>query len=316
MYHLEAEIKEQPLTVKRSFDRIINHGERIKDLFYDDRDIFIIGSGSSYHSALFLSFILDRLSIFNRPMQSSLFRDMLESSKYKDGLVIAFSQSGESSDVIASAKAAKNRNFKLVSITNGETNTLAHMSDHNLSYNVGEEIAITATKSFTGSLIASSAIYSLISGLDINIAGLSASIDELIAKSASISMDFSFKKAIFLGSGIFNVSAMEGALKLRETAGIDAEGFPFREYQHGYIETLDDQTLVVCISDVPSDKIRTYTSKFLLVDTVGSDLISGLDDPLLRAIADIIPLQILALRSAIARNIDPDHPKKLTKVVK
>ena len=298
MHHLEAEIREQPLTVKRSFDRIISHSETIKDLFNDDRDIFIIGSGSSYHSALFLSSILDSLSIFNKPMPSSLFNDMLESSEYRDGLVIAFSQSGESSDVIASAKAAKNRNFKLVSITNGEINTLAHMSDHNLSYNVGEEIAITATKSFTGSLIASLAIYSL------------------IAKSASMSMDFSFKKAIFLGSGIFNVSAMEGALKLRETAGIDAEGFPFREYQHGYIETLDDQTLVVCISDVPSDKIRTYTSKFLLVDTVGSDLISGLDDPLLRAIADIIPLQILALRSAIARNIDPDHPKKLTKVVK
>jgi len=316
MYILEKEIAEQPELIMRSYEKMLSYEDDIRKLFSQKRNLFIIGSGSSYHSALFLSSILDRISIFSRPMQASLFTDMLNESNYRNDLVIAFSQSGESSDIIASVKAAKDREFTIASVTNGRENTLSSMSDFRFSYEVGEERAITATKSFIGSLIASLAFRSILSGLNPRIDELSRSVDRLIKMSYDMDMDLSFTKTVFLGSGIYNVAALEGALKLRETAGVDSEGFPFREYEHGYIETLDEKTLVVCIANNPSEKIKRYTSKFLEIETENAYLISGLRDQVLRSIASIIPLQILALRTAIAKGMDPDHPGKLTKVVK
>jgi len=316
MYNLEREIKEQPSLIMHSYEKMMSYEEEIKKLFSRNANLFIIGSGSSYHSALFLSSVLDRISVFSRPMQASMFTDMLANSNYISGIVIAFSQSGESSDIITATKAAKNKGFTIASITNGSKNTLSQMSDFRFNYEVGEEIAITATKSFMGSLIASLSFYSILSGNRTDIENLPASIEKLIGRSQDAEIDFSFEKAVFLGSGIYNVSALEGALKLRETAGIDSEGFPFREYEHGYIETLNENTLVVCIGQNASEKIKKYTSRLLFIEMDSTDLNSDLGNPLLRAIASIIPLQILAFRAAIAKGVDPDHPAKLTKVVK
>ena len=64
--------------------------------------------------ALFLTAVADRLSLFTRPMQASLFADMLKGSTYSGGTVIAFSQSGESSDILAAAMAAKIENSFLL----------------------------------------------------------------------------------------------------------------------------------------------------------------------------------------------------------
>ncbi len=54
------------------------------------------------------------------------------------------------------------------------------MTDLRFSYGAGEEIAITATKSFTGSLVASWAFYSILSDKMVGIDALSLSIQRLI----------------------------------------------------------------------------------------------------------------------------------------
>ncbi len=50
MYHLDREIAEQPISVKNSFSNIMDDQEKVKSLFNERRNTFVIGSGSSYHS--------------------------------------------------------------------------------------------------------------------------------------------------------------------------------------------------------------------------------------------------------------------------
>ncbi len=314
MYNLENEIRSQSMTMPEAYRKVLSKKDFL-NLIEFDKPIFIIGNGSSYNSALFLSMLFDYNGILTKPMQASLFNEIMSDSKYNNGTVIAFSQSGESADVINAVKNASKKGFKILSITNGEINSLSKISNANISYDAGTELAITATKTFTGSLMASLAIYSIISGNYVDINTISDSISRLIDESFKIDLNYKFKKAVFLGPGLFTVTALEGALKLRETAGIDAEGFNSREYEHGYIETLNDDTLVILIGDT-NEKIKKYTSKIIEIDSGHSYIRTGLNHKLIKPIAGVIPLQVLAFKTALLLNIDPDHPGKLTKVVK
>ena len=109
--------------------------------------------------------------------------------------------------------------------------------------------------------------------------------------------------------------ALEGALKLRETDGIHAEGFPFREYLHGYIQTLDRGTSVICVNGEPDDEIKKYTGNIIKIgdnELIGIKSISDILDPVLY----VILLQLLSLYYAKLHKLDPDKPEKLHKVVK
>ncbi|AAT42597.1 SIS domain-containing protein [Picrophilus oshimae] len=313
MYKLEDEIKIQYKTMPESYKRTVSKCIDVKNLMGSEKNIFIIGSGSSHNSSIFLSMLLDLAGIITKPLQASLFNEMIDKSNYRDGLIIAFSQSGESRDVINAAVSARKKDFKIISITNGINNSLSRISDINISYSAGAELAVTATKSFTGSMMAAFGIYSCIIDDIINIDGISGDIINITDKAFKTNYDYDFKRAVFLGSGLFTVDALEGALKLRETAGIDSEGFPAMEYEHGYMETIDNDTLIVSIGIKPPEKIKKYTSRFIVIDP---GLMTGLNDEIMRAITCIIPLQVLALKAALARGIDPDHPQKLSKVVK
>ena len=58
----------------------------------------------------------------------------------EDALVIALSESGETQDVISQVMHFKEHGCKILSITNGVSNTLAKMSDYHLAYYVTERM--------------------------------------------------------------------------------------------------------------------------------------------------------------------------------
>ena len=69
-----------------------------------------------------------------------------------NSVILAISQSGETSDVLNSVKLAKELGTKILSIVNISTSSLARISDSFLTVNCGPEIGVAATKSFTGQL--------------------------------------------------------------------------------------------------------------------------------------------------------------------
>ena len=58
----------------------------------------------------------------------------------EDALVIALSESGETQEVISQVMHFKEHGCKILSITNGVSNTLAKMSDYHLAYYVTERM--------------------------------------------------------------------------------------------------------------------------------------------------------------------------------
>jgi fructoselysine-6-P-deglycase FrlB-like protein len=113
-----------------------------------------------------------------------------------------------------------------------------------------------------------------------------------------------FARVHLLGRGWTVGVADEGALKLREAARAWAEAYPALEYRHGPISLADPETLVVAMGDIGDDVLEDVAATGAAVLDTGWD-----------AMATLVLVQRLAVALAVARGLDPDHPRNLTRSV-
>ncbi len=157
------------------------------------------------------------------------------------------------------------------------------------------------------------------------------------------------KDIYFLGRGISYPLILEGALKLKEISYIHAEGMPAGELKHGTLSLIEENVPVVfCLSSNVSEKIRgtkgsevTPDSRektlsnmqevkarggFIIAITNEKDnsvqahaniviKVPEVENPLLYPLLQILPLQLLAYYTTIARGLSPDKPRHLAKSV-
>ncbi|MHA1832565.1 MAG: SIS domain-containing protein, partial [Candidatus Baldrarchaeia archaeon] len=134
-----------------------------------------------------------------------------------------------------------------------------------------------------------------------------------------------------LGKGPNYATALEGALKLKETCNVFAEGFATREFLHGPIQLVDEKSLIFIV--LPKNEINDTIGLIRILRKFGAQivLLSEKKDILkdskemyvpegfpkiFSPILYIIPLQLFSYYSSVARGLNPDNPKKLTKIVK
>jgi len=113
-----------------------------------------------------------------------------------------------------------------------------------------------------------------------------------------------FARIHLLGRGWTVGVADEGALKLREAARAWAEAYPALEYRHGPIALADSETLVVAMGEVGGDVLEDVAATGATVLDTGWD-----------AMATLVLVQRLAVALAVARGLDPDRPRNLTRSV-
>ncbi|MDX6521816.1 MAG: hypothetical protein QOF08_2421 [Gaiellales bacterium] len=113
-----------------------------------------------------------------------------------------------------------------------------------------------------------------------------------------------FVRIHLLGRGWTVGLADEAALKLREAARAWAEAYPALEYRHGPMALADEETLVCAMGEVDRDVLEEAASAGATVIDTGWD-----------AMATLVLMQRLAVALAIARGLDPDHPRNLTRSV-
>jgi fructoselysine-6-P-deglycase FrlB-like protein len=113
---------------------------------------------------------------------------------------------------------------------------------------------------------------------------------------------------VFLGRGWRHGLALMAALNLQETALVVPEGHQTLEYRHGPIASADEGTLVWCF-DPPDDA----ASAAVLDDVrrTRATVRCTDDDPLVVA----AQAQLLAVRMAEARGVDPDAPRHLRRAI-
>jgi glucosamine--fructose-6-phosphate aminotransferase (isomerizing) len=151
-------------------------------------------------------------------------------------------------------------------------------------------------------------------------------------RAKTIAESFREKSLFFLlGRGANYATALEGALKLKESSNVMAEGHAAREFLHGPMQLVDEGTPVIAIAtrhdhdmvDPLSERFRRLGAPTVRIgeariEAEGEEQLNvarGMSEPL-SPLVFIVPIQLFAYYSAVTRGLDPDRPTKLTKVVR
>jgi len=351
-HHMIREIHEQPQAVKATLAKSAKQVESLAETICKEKYemIYVTGSGTSYNAGLAGTYAFSVLTkLVTSLIPASEFKMWLPTTFPRKSLLLAISQSGESSDVLNAVKVALERKMTVVALTNTPQSSLAKMANYTLLTHATEELAVTATKSYTSQL---SILFSLT--LEISrLQGENSERLEMLKEILAATPNFVDKTIAFteeeihelantfqrvnyfflLGSGPNYATALEGALKLKEACNLFAEGFASREFLHGPIQLIDGRTPIILL--LTEDEIESFMSLMRGVVSFGAPLISisekadvltGVSTNVIRLpesypkvfspILYVIPLQLFAYYSSIARNLNPDKPEKLRKVVK
>jgi glutamine---fructose-6-phosphate transaminase (isomerizing) len=317
--------------------------------------INIVASGASRHAGMVGEFIFERLA--RVPVEV----DFASQYCYRDPftaaneLTVLLSQSGTTKDTLLAQREAKAKGAKTLAICNVQGAPITLESDGNIYTHAGEEVSIAATKSFTAQLVALFALGVHLGNVRRTITAEETReyLRELMALPEKVETTLGcdaqckalaaslkgFDTFMFLGRDISYPIALEGALKLKETSYIHAEGYPTGEMKHGPQALVDENMPVVMIIARDGDaasKLRYEKSVALLdelvkkgarvvvvcnqieaaVRALTKDVVvipaaSGLLSPVL----EIIPLQLFAYHVAVMRGVNVDKPRNLSKSV-
>ncbi len=273
--------------------------------------IILTGAGSSYNAALFGSLLFLKNKIDAFAVLASEFSNYINLVT-ENTLVLAISQSGETADVLKAVKLAKSKGAKIYSIVNVPNSTLDRISDKSFHMNVGAEVGVVATKSFTATL----AMLASFVGEKYSVGNLR----EIMQSLWNLSKKLVNKEHLFIiGTGIGFPIAREGALKIKEISYIHAEAFESGELKHGNIALIEKGTPVF---GIVSDK--KIISNLEEVKARGAFVIGISDknfevfDYWIKAENPIqwtISFQILGYQLAKLKNLNPDKPRNLAKSV-
>ena len=265
-------------------------------------------------------------------------------------LVVTISQSGETADTLSALKHARAQGMPHT-LTICNVATSAMVRECRLAYitRAGVEIGVASTKAFTTQL---AGLYLLTLALaqvrgrlgdDDEAAHLKSlrhlplALQAVLALEPQViawSEDFARREhALFLGRGLHYPIALEGALKLKEISYIHAEAYPAGELKHGPLALVTEQMPVVTVApnDALLEKLKSNMQEvrarggqlYVFADADGA-IDSGPRVHVIRMpehygalspILHVVPLQLLAYHTAVARGTDVDKPRNLAKSV-
>jgi glucosamine--fructose-6-phosphate aminotransferase (isomerizing) len=346
------EIMEQPKVLSDTIQSAVKNGENknIIDNFDIKRfnKIVITACGSAYNAGVVAKYVFERLC------RVSVEVELASEFRYKDAiidektLVILISQSGETADTIAALREAKSKGAVTLSIVNVVGSAIAKETDYCLYTSAGPEIAVATTKAFSAQLAllyvlaiqfavklqkippeTGQTLLSEIMALPDKITGIFEHID-FIQKYASECVVY--KSIFFIGRNIDYAIALEGSLKLKEISYIHSEAYAGGELKHGTISLIEEDTLVVALSNCERlngkiisnvEQVVSRGAKVLLVgnrtDIESNERLTfiGLPDApeLFSPSLSAVVLQLFSYYVAANKGLDIDKPRNLAKSV-
>ena len=352
------EIYEQPRSIKDSMRGRIDTKtgeiklggiEKFEDKFVNAKRIIIIACGTSWHAGLEAKYFFEEIAQIPVLVEyASEFR-YRNPVIYKDDLIIAISQSGETADTLAGINLAKSMGATVFGVCNVAGSSIPRNTDAGVYTHAGPEIGVASTKAFTAQLTVLMLICLRLASLKktltknkikqllFELENIPKQIEKMLKKKNEIKVIAKkFKNAknfIYLGRGYGFPLALEGALKLKEISYIHAEGYPAAEMKHGPIALIDENMPVVfitnkgaCYEKVISNMMEVKARKGIIIAIVTKGdkdakkiadyyiEIPETSDIMMPFIASI-PLQMLAYYIAILRGCDVDKPRNLAKSV-
>lgn len=354
-HYMQKEIFEQPRAIGDTLEGVAGisptlFGKDAEEVFAGVKRILMLACGTSYYAALTAKYWLEAIAGIACDVEiASEYRYRVSISDPAT-LVVTISQSGETADTIAALKhAVASGMTKTLAICNVAQSALVRESRIAYVTRAGVEIGVASTKAFTTQLAAlylltltfaklrgrldakaESEALSRLRHVPAALASVLALEPQIIAWAERFA---SKDDALFLGRGMHYPIALEGALKLKEISYIHAEGYPAGELKHGPLALVDANMPVVTIApnDELLEKLKSNMQEVrarggkLYVFADGDSVIDSTEEMHvirlpenygdLSPILHVVPLQLLAYHTALARGTDVDKPRNLAKSV-
>ena len=354
-HFMQKEIFEQPRAVADTLEGIgavtpALFGDAGGKVLGKARSVLVLACGTSYYAGLVAKYWIESLA--RLPVQVEIaseyrYRDSVPDP---DTLVVLVSQSGETADTLAALKHARALGQKrTLGICNVSSSAMMRETRLRFLTHAGVEVGVASTKAFTTQLVA---LFLLSLCLGKVRKKVSKKDEQKHLKSlrhlpralgAALALEpqliawagrFAKKEhALFLGRGLHYPIALEGALKLKEISYIHAEAYPAGELKHGPLALVTSAMPVVTVApnDALVEKLKSNMEEvrarggelYVLADAdtriAPSEGVNVVRLPehygLLSPILHVVPLQLLAYHTALARGTDVDKPRNLAKSV-
>lgn len=349
MSKMLEEIRQQPEALERTFREEIAGVERLKARLAKARPRFIVlaARGTSDNAAQFGRYLLEITTGIPVSLAApSIYTLYGTSVEMREVLVVAVSQSGESTDTNLVLERAREQGAMTVGITNEPDSSLTKLAESVILVRAGREKSVAATKTYTGQLLA---LYLLAYAL-----GTPLALDDLRRlpewAAAALRMEDEIRaradryrfmeRTVVVGRGLNYANAFEFALKLMETCYVVAERFSSADFLHGPIAMVEQQFPVFLFAPAgvtwPGQKemldrlqgLRADTlvitdeghraavegSKRALIVPVRFGSAGPLPEEVYTPIPYIVPAQLFAACLAEEKGLNPDQPRTLSKV--
>lgn len=297
--------------------------------------VLTVARGSSDHAANYLAYlVMARLGRLVTSLPMSLVTLYASRLRCEGLLALAFSQSGQSPDLVAPLRYIGNGGGRTVAFVNDAASPLAEAAQWVVPLHAGAETSIAATKSYIAQLVAGARCVAhwqddaaLLGAIDL--------LPDALERAAGLAWQplvdslAGADRLFVIGRSLSLPIAMEAALKFKEVCGIQAEAFSGAEVKHGPMALVEQgYPLLIFATRGPAqagllalaEEMRQRGARVLLAAPAGTP---GAELPLAAtAHEDLDP--IAAVQSfypavealARARGLDPDCPPHLSKVTR
>ena len=333
---MQREINEIPRMLRDISTAMANFNEA-RELFknHSFTSVIIVARGTSDNAGHYLKYLLETQLGLPVGLASPSAATMYPTTfKYENCLLIAISQSGQSTDLLTFAKAAQSGGGFLLSITNNEDSPLAKLANIHIPVLAGPELAVPATKSYVGQLLISYLLVMAWAGKSVETEAIISSAEGILVDSVNykeFAKNLDISKPIYiLGRGFSYPNAKEFALKLQETCLVPVQGMSSSDFMHGPIASLNAAAQVIFVTphhlpeesfgEAPS-RVRAITGKVYWIGSnahsTGIDVVlntPSTDSEISACVSDAIAFQKVTHELAVSNGLNPDSPEGLNKV--
>jgi glucosamine--fructose-6-phosphate aminotransferase (isomerizing) len=304
--------------------------------------LVLLGCGTSYFSGLMAIHFFKELGNFHsvQILDGADFNDKDIPKNGKTALVL-ISQSGETKDLHRCIQIGKQHDLFLIGLVNVVDSLIAREVHCGCYLNAGREVAVASTKAYSSQVILLSMmavwfaqqkdLYPLKRTQYVkDIRNLQYDIKYTLEKNTFTDdlLDLVNKPSCFLlGKGKGESVAKEGALKIKEISYIHAEGYSTSSLKHGPFALLEKGFPVILLaphnehyskSENSYEEIKSRHASIVWITNKESDKQNCLyvaNNETFLDLLMVIPLQLMAYHLSVKKELNPDMPRNLAKVV-
>ena len=339
---MRTELAESPVVVERLLVQARPAVEAVASAVRErDVDVVVIAArGTSDHAAVYAQYVLgSRNGLVVAPATPSLSSIYRTPPRFDRALVLGISQSGRSPDVVAVLADARRQGARTIAVTNDPASELARAADSMIDLGAGPELAVAATKTYVAAVAAIAMVSAALSGGSAfdELAALPSVMRDVLSPPIEQAVERAAQAlagedaCVVLARGYQYATAREWALKLKEMTGLLADPYSGADFQHGPIALVEPGFPVLAVATTgPAldgevellGRLRDRGARLTLLSD--ADTVLGLGDGIrlpstpewLAPLVAILPAQLFAYHLALAKGLDPDAPRNLTKVTR